>query len=233
VLLWSKLDPEWNVWHVMPRVSGPVSDDAVQGTDADGWSVRRSPLSIEATCNEAGRYRVEAYSDGDRVAEAEIVIDQPAVTVPIRFRDLNLAVCASADWQRWQSIPENSGAPMRPADRYLMDGLFTGGEKPRAALLFRVLPGPRVGRDVSEDLNATLDEFNNRPSVKVVSNQQECLAAERARSPVARAWRDSEGTAYVAIGAFVNAAGWPSKVCEALMSVEPYYAPLEPEPNPE
>jgi len=229
VLLWSKLDPEWNVWHVIPSVSGPVSDDAVEGTDAKGWSVRRSALSVEASCNGAGRYRVEAYSGGNRLAEAEIVVDNPAATVPVRFRDLNLAVCAPAGWRRWQSLPESAGAPMRPADRYLMDGLFMDGEKPRAALLLRALPGPRVGRDVSDDLNATLDEFNDRPSVKVVSNQQECLAAERARSPVARAWRDSEGTAYIAIGAFVNATGWPSQVCQALMSVEPYYAPLEPE----
>lgn len=233
VLLWSKLDPEWNVWHVIPSVSGPVSNDDAQDTDAGGWSVRRSSLSIEAACTEAGRYRVEAYSDGARVGGAEITVDHPAATAPIRFRDLNLAVCAPDTWQRWLSLPESSGAPARPADRQLMDGLFTGGEKPRAALLLRALPGPRVGRDVADDLNATLDEFNNRPSVKVVSNQQECLAAGRAQSPIARVWRDSEGTAYVAIGAFVNEAGWPSKVCEALMSVELYYAPLEPEPKPE
>jgi hypothetical protein len=229
VLLWYALDPSWKSWHVLPDPSGAPGRAAVQGQGSANLVIRRSLAEISATCVTADRFRVEAYAGGTRIGAADFTLDRPAA-MPVRFPELNLVLCAPPNWRRWQQLPADSGVPDHPDDR-MEDALFSAGDHPRPVLFLRAVPGPRSGRDLAADLDAAVhdvhaDDWTRRR----ILDGDDCAAVARPGTLLTRAWRTTEGTAYVALAPITS--DEPAETCQALASVSTYFYPLKPDPAP-
>jgi len=232
VLLWYAIDPAWKAWHVLPDPSGPVAGSQAQTAGAE-LVIRRS-LGDSWACMHGGRYRLEAYVDGARAGAVEIGLDDAGVA-PIRFRDLNLILCAPAAWQRWSGTAETKNTrdvSEQPQD--MLEGAMFPANDTRPVLYLRTVPGPRAGRDVTVDLEAAVRHLRGGTRVlKRVETREECLAGARPGTVLERAWRTSEGSAEVALGLVPDGDSGVSaaEICDTLVSVSTLYRPLVP-PTP-
>ena len=97
-VLWFAKDKEWNVWRVLPLISGPVENEDIS---VDGRHAYQYKSLLHASrrhvCLSDGNYRVEAYLNGHRVGEPETSAQGPAF-IPASFAQLDLAMCTPNDW---------------------------------------------------------------------------------------------------------------------------------------
>jgi len=135
-VIWYALDSDWNVWRVLPALSGRIAGNAI-AENGDRVYQFKSHLqaSQQHTCLADGKYRAEIYLNG-RMAGEKVTSLEVGSFAPSSFSDRNLAMCSPADWQSDQTHsldPDLARAQLAP-----------GGK--RGALLFTYY-NPRLESD--------------------------------------------------------------------------------------
>jgi hypothetical protein len=234
-LVWSRLEPGWESWRTLQRVSLPVTsprkgDDTIVA-DSGTISVRHSFLNSywgAKRCLTEGRYRAEVYAHGTRVAAREIVRPLPAMKAA-RFRELNLELCMPADWN---VVPEQGAAAQQRGNYGVIRGVTNGAGKFAAFVFSFYVPTQSDGLpSCLLPGNAVRCAMGALLASKVIAGDEPLVAFEHMttsldrRALVYRAWTSRDGGVHAV---FARAdSGTPAALWDVLESAEVIYSENE------
>ncbi|HEY6983840.1 hypothetical protein [Reyranella sp.] len=131
-LVWSRLEPGWNSWRTLQRISRPVrlgrnSDDGA--TVRDGMlTVRQSQMHAYSgieDCLAGGQYRAELYAHGTLIAARPL--DQPLPKMKVaRLHELNVELCIP---DGWRVVPMEAAVERQGAGYGVIRGLQNSAGK--------------------------------------------------------------------------------------------------------
>ncbi|HEY8763260.1 MAG TPA: hypothetical protein VIM18_03655 [Solirubrobacteraceae bacterium] len=179
-------------WEVLPDVSGAVNGSVLLGARGSLFD-REGFLSATGSCLSPGKYRLELYDNGLKVAEAERQVTFPQLAAG-RLRDLGLAFCHPAGWR-----PVASRAPG------LLDG-YASPDRRAGMVVFsisrQVVGDARSSRAVSRRiLTAALQRFAGSLPPGLDAGHDTAESFMGLPSGLVRAYRYAGGTALVGAGA--------------------------------
>jgi hypothetical protein len=134
-MIWSVIDPQWNVRDVLSNVTPAVAPSEIRVVKDRGVYVQRRIMLAGnyRRCLSPGRYSVEVYLNGRLEAVAKTEFKGPQLTAS-RLDRLNLAFCHPAGWKLWthDEAPGWDPAPMV--------GFVNSAGKPAAYLFSFMMP---------------------------------------------------------------------------------------------
>lgn len=208
-LVWSRLEPGWEMWRTLQRVSRPVTaprkqDDTVV-MNAGTLSVRRSFLGSywgSKTCLAEGHYRADLYSHGTLIATRPVDLAMPQMKAA-RFPELNLHLCLPPGWT---ALPEKAKAAEQRSNYGVVRGVNNGANKAAAFVFSFYLPTQSDGlTSCLVPSNALRCAISSLTSIKMISGNEPLLAFEDLsasvdrRALVHRTWMTQDGGVHVVI----------------------------------
>ena len=103
-VLWYKHEDDWNVWRVVPAVSGRIYPGEVVEDGNGREFVFRSYLynTNHHRCLQGGDYRAEFYLNNQRVATPKrIPLSRKPAFEAAGFADINMSLCYPDGWELW------------------------------------------------------------------------------------------------------------------------------------
>ena len=145
-VIWSVLDPQWNVRDVLSNVAPYVQPSEIQIVKDRGVYIRRRILQAGSyrRCLSPGRYTAEIYLNGQLETTTTTEFKGPPLTAS-RLDRLNLAFCHPTGWALWTPV-ETAGWDPVP-----MVSFANAAGKPVAYLSSFMMPKAGTGGGGSDD----------------------------------------------------------------------------------
>ncbi|MGD9803926.1 MAG: hypothetical protein AB7E81_16470 [Hyphomicrobiaceae bacterium] len=150
-MIWSVVDPQWNVRDVLSNVTPAVQASEMQIVKDRGVYVQRRIMQAGnfRRCLSPGRYTAEIYLNGRLETTATTEFKGPQLAAS-RLDRLNLAFCHPKGWTLWTPI-ETAGWDPTP-----MVGFVNSAGKP-VAYLFSFMMPKAITADADNSSNQALD----------------------------------------------------------------------------
>ena len=206
-VLWYAHDDPWDVWRMVPGVTGKVGADSLV-EESDGRSFMFNSF-LDGTsahrCLPEGKYRAEFYLNDRLVADQVLTL----VTSPFEaaaYRDMDIAMCHPQDWERWAPKEGDPGLVRGFRDKHRDRGAFvftyyypkTGTEaEARSKFLLKSVKAV-LGKDIST-ISGVPEEPAACPAFPEGSSVLRRRYVINGATIMARSWVQPDGTVHVGI----------------------------------
>jgi hypothetical protein len=219
-LTWYQLEPTWNSWQALQRLSGPIEAKALD----NGWlrevrSAVRQYQSRQVTCLEGSGllfdsmlpaterlYRAELYSDGVLIGLQDARNDKPSLRLQ-RIPDLNVSLCRP--WN-WIMKTENAVVGSQSASYgHIRQFVASVGQAPAAFVVTQYMPCDSIARHPCLGADAIARRaIKTLTDDHLVNGREPLVSFESLGGPnstlpqtalVYRAWQSNEGEGHVVI----------------------------------